>query len=67
VTDVLRQQLREEGTLVIARVWRGVVRREDADEYADYIRATGFNEDDRFLIERDEKVAHYEVADEIPG
>jgi len=28
---------------VIARVWRGVVRREHADEYADYIRETGFN------------------------
>jgi hypothetical protein len=23
---------------VIARIWRGVVRREDGDEYADYIR-----------------------------
>jgi heme-degrading monooxygenase HmoA len=29
---------------VIARVWKGVVRRTDADEYADYIRATGFAE-----------------------
>ena len=28
---------------MIARVWRGVVRREHADEYADYIRETGFN------------------------
>ncbi len=100
---------------MIARIWRGVVRREDADEYADYIRETGFSayaktagnrgswmlrrddgertefltfslwesyeairgfagedietavyypKDDEFLIERDERVAHYEVADE---
>jgi heme-degrading monooxygenase HmoA len=100
---------------VIARIWRGVVRREDADEYAEYIRETGFSayaktagnrgswmlrrddgertefltfslwesyeairgfagedietavyypKDDEFLIERDERVAHYEVADE---
>ena len=27
---------------MIARVWRGTVRRGDADEYADYIRETGF-------------------------
>lgn len=27
---------------MIARVWNGVVRREDADVYADYIRETGF-------------------------
>jgi heme-degrading monooxygenase HmoA len=29
---------------VIARTWRGTVRRADADIYADYIRATGFDE-----------------------
>jgi heme-degrading monooxygenase HmoA len=29
---------------VIARTWRGLVRRTDADEYADYIRRTGFSE-----------------------
>jgi len=29
---------------VIARTWRGVVRREDAEEYAKYIRDTGFAE-----------------------
>jgi heme-degrading monooxygenase HmoA len=29
---------------VIARVWRGVVRTADADEYAQYIRDTGFAE-----------------------
>ena len=97
-------------------MWRGVVRLEDADEYADYIRETGFTaygategnrgawmlrsdtdertefvtfslwesydsirafagddidtavyypEDDRFLIERDERVSHYEVADQL--
>lgn len=27
---------------MIARVWRGVVRRADAEPYAEYIRATGF-------------------------
>jgi heme-degrading monooxygenase HmoA len=29
---------------VIARTWTGVVRRADADVYADYIRETGFAE-----------------------
>jgi heme-degrading monooxygenase HmoA len=29
---------------MIARVWAGAVRTTDADEYADYIRATGFAE-----------------------
>jgi heme-degrading monooxygenase HmoA len=29
---------------MIARIWRGVVRLDDADVYADYIRATGFAE-----------------------
>jgi heme-degrading monooxygenase HmoA len=29
---------------VIARTWKGVVRRADADAYADYIRETGFAE-----------------------
>jgi hypothetical protein len=93
---------------MIARIWRGVVRREDADEYAHYIRDTGFTaygatagnrgawmlrrddgdrtefltfslwdsldaddietavyypEDERYLIERDATVKHYEVAD----
>jgi heme-degrading monooxygenase HmoA len=97
---------------VIARIWRGAVRGEDGDAYADYIRATGlagyaetpgnqgawmlrrdlgdrtefvtftlwesvdavkafagddyetavyYPEDDRYLVERDEKCAHYEV------
>ena len=27
---------------MVARIWRGVVRRDDADEYAVYIRDTGF-------------------------
>jgi heme-degrading monooxygenase HmoA len=98
---------------MIARIWRGAVRREDRDAYADYIRDTGiagyratpgnqgawmlrrdvgdrtefltftlwdsldavrafagddvdsavyYPEDDRFLVERDDTVAHYEVA-----
>ena len=29
---------------MIARIWSGAVRTADADEYADYIRATGFSE-----------------------
>ena len=29
---------------MIARIWRGVVRTEDAEVYADYIRDTGFSE-----------------------
>jgi hypothetical protein len=99
---------------VIARVWRGAVRREDADAYVDYLRATGlpgyratagnrgawilrredgeraefvtlsfreslaavegfagpdpsravfYPEDDRFLVERDLGVAHYELLE----
>ena len=103
---------------MIARMWRGVVRPEDADEYAVYIRDTGFGqygetpgnqgawmlrreteqgtefitfslweskdairgfagddietavyypEDERFLLEKEPKVVHYDVADEIPA
>jgi heme-degrading monooxygenase HmoA len=102
---------------MIARIWRGVVKRADGDEYEAYIEATGFAaygetsgnrgawmlrrdtgdvtefityslwdsveavkafagedyevavyypEDERFLVERDDTVAHYEVAREIP-
>ena len=29
---------------MIARIWRGVVQLDDADEYAGYIRDTGFSE-----------------------
>ena len=98
---------------MIARLWRGAVRRDDADAYADYIANTGMAEyrstpgnqgawmlrrdegdcseivtfslwdsvdsvrafagddidqavfypqDDRFLIERDRTVRHYEVV-----
>ena len=101
---------------MIARIWRGVVRRNDGDEYADYIRQTGFNEyaetpgnrgawmlrrdqadrtefitfsiwesvqairdfagddldaavyypeDERYLVERDATVSHYEVVDRV--
>jgi heme-degrading monooxygenase HmoA len=99
---------------VTARIWRGAVRREDADAYAAYIGETGladyadtpgnrgawllrrddgdrtefitftfwesleairgfagddveaavfYPEDDRYLIERDETVKHYEVTE----
>jgi heme-degrading monooxygenase HmoA len=99
---------------VIARTWRGAVRREDADAYAAYVRETGLSEyratagnrgawilrrdlgeltefvtlsfwdsleavegfagpdperavfypeDDRFLVERDLHVTHYELLD----
>ena len=98
---------------MIARIWRGVVRREDAPAYTDYIASTGmaeyrstpgnqgawmlrrddgdrseiitfsfwdstesirafagddidqavfYPEDDRFLIERDLRVRHYDVV-----
>jgi heme-degrading monooxygenase HmoA len=98
---------------MIARIWRGVVRRDDAEAYAEYIAATGMAEyrstpgnqgawmlrrddgdraeiitfslwdsrdsikafagadidqavfypdDDRYLIERDQKVRHYDVV-----
>jgi heme-degrading monooxygenase HmoA len=29
---------------MIARIWRGVVRTEDAEDYAEYIHGTGFTE-----------------------
>jgi heme-degrading monooxygenase HmoA len=98
---------------MIARMWRGAVRRDDADAYAEYIANTGmaayrstpgnqgawmlrrddgdrseivtfslwdsvdsirafagddidqavfYPEDDRFLVERDRRVRHYEVV-----
>ena len=101
------------GLCMIARMWRGLVRRDDADAYAEYIGSTGmaeyrstpgnqgawmlrrddgdhseivtfslwdsrdsirafagddidqavfYPEDDRFLIERDLRVRHYEVV-----
>ena len=97
---------------MIARIWKGAVRREDGDEYAQYVNDTGLSayaatagnrgawmlrrdvgdrtefltfslwesldavkafagedyeaavyypEDDRFLVERDEITAHYDV------
>jgi heme-degrading monooxygenase HmoA len=104
---------------VIARTWKGSVRREDADDYADYMQDTGvagyagtpgnngvwmlrrdvdddrteflmlslwdsldavkafagddytkavfYPEDDRFLIEREERSAHYTVAAHVPA
>jgi heme-degrading monooxygenase HmoA len=99
---------------VIARIWRGAVRRDDADAYAEYIGETGlagyvetpgnrgawllrrddgdrtefitftfwesldairgfagddveaavfYPEDDRYLIERESRVKHYEVTE----
>jgi heme-degrading monooxygenase HmoA len=46
---------------MIARIWRGVVRTGDADEYATYIRDTGFAEYGRtagnrgaWMLRRDE-------------
>jgi heme-degrading monooxygenase HmoA len=46
---------------MIARIWRGVVRSRDADEYAQYIRDTGFAEYGRtdgnrgaWMLRRDE-------------
>jgi heme-degrading monooxygenase HmoA len=101
---------------VVARIWRGAVRPEDADEYAEYIHDTGFAEyegtpgnrgawmlrrdkgevtefvtfslwesrdsirafagddidravfypeDDRFLVEREDTVAHFDVEYEV--
>jgi heme-degrading monooxygenase HmoA len=99
-----------------ARIWKGVVRRDDAEDYARYIAETGFSayggtagnlgawmlrrdegdrtefltfslwesrdsirafagddietavyypEDERYLVERDDTVRHYEVVDEV--
>jgi heme-degrading monooxygenase HmoA len=101
---------------VIARIWRGVVRQADADDYALYIRDTGFTqyaetpgnrgawmlrrdegdrtefityslwesydairafagedietavyypEDERYLVEREDTVRHYEIVDTV--
>ena len=33
----------------------------------DYETAVYYDDDDRYLVERDEIVAHFEVADEIPA
>jgi hypothetical protein len=103
---------------MIARIWRGAVRRDDGDSYGRYIEETGiagyvatpgnhgawmlrrdvgeltefltftlwesldavkafagedyetavyYPEDDRFLVERDLKCAHYEVGAEAPA
>jgi heme-degrading monooxygenase HmoA len=103
---------------MIARVWKGAVRRENGDAYARYIEGTGlagyaetpgnrgawmlrrdlgertefvtftlwesvdavkafagedyetavyYPEDDRFLVDRDLKCAHYEVEAHVPG
>jgi heme-degrading monooxygenase HmoA len=103
---------------MIARIWRGAVRREDSDAYAAYISETGltgyaatpgnrgawmlrrdigartefvtftlwdsleairafagddieaavyYPEDDRYLVERDLTVSHYEVAGQAGG
>jgi heme-degrading monooxygenase HmoA len=102
---------------VIARIWKGAVRKEDGDEYGRYIKETGlagyaetpgnrgawmlrrdvgertefvtftlwesldavrafagddyetavyYPEDDRYLVERDVKCAHYEVDSDAP-
>ena len=102
---------------MIARAWTGAVRTADADEYADYIRQTGFREygetpgnrgawllrrdhdgttefitlslwdsveairtfagddieaavlypeDERYLIDGESRITHYDVADHIP-
>ncbi len=62
---------------MIARTWRGAVRRADSDAYAEYMNGTGVAgyragegvqtaifspEDDRFLVERDLTFFHYEVV-----
>ena len=102
---------------MIARVWRGATRAEDADEYLDYLRRTGlaeyaataghrgtlalrriegdraqfvllttwesmdavrrfagddperavfYPEDDRYVVSRDDRVAHFEVVERLP-
>jgi hypothetical protein len=57
---------------MIARIWRGAVRAQDASAYAAYVQrglcrqdistAVFFPDDDQFHIERDLTVNHYEVA-----
>ena len=58
---------------MIARTWRGATRAEDADAYLDYLHQTGFAgddieravffpEDDRLLLERDDRVEYFDVV-----
>ena len=49
---------------MIARIWRGAVRAGDAAAaYAEYVQRTGIEGyDERFLIDRDLTVNHYEIA-----
>ncbi|HEY8705332.1 MAG TPA: hypothetical protein VIL98_11290 [Gaiellaceae bacterium] len=48
---------------MIARVWRGSTLAEDAAAYAgdDLEAAVSFPEDDRYLVEREPAVRHFEV------
>ena len=65
------------GGRMIARIWSGTVRQADAEEYAEYIRRTGFSKyaetpgnHGAWMLRRDEDgcsefitLSHYQVAD----
>ncbi len=59
---------------MIARTWKGTVRRADAEKYADYIRETGFGEygqtpgnQGAWMLRRDGEstVTHHQVVDQL--
>jgi hypothetical protein len=57
---------------MMARMWKGTVRLADADAIKafageDIDAAVYYPEDERYLVERDATVLHYEVADHLPG
>jgi len=47
---------------MIARIWSGAMRREDGDAHAGCAAAP---ENERYLIERDVKVEHCDVAEPV--
>lgn len=56
---------------MIARIWRGWTRAEDAQAYAEYMGGSGghisvavfFPDDDRYLTDRELTVSQYEVVE----
>jgi hypothetical protein len=48
---------------MIARNWRGIVRRGDADEYGGYIKETGFAEYDQTPGNRGARMLRHDLGD----
>jgi hypothetical protein len=48
---------------VIARIWRGWTSREDAEAYVRYMEKVAvYPEDDRYLVERELTVSHFDYV-----